>query len=125
MEPELLDSIPKIEDNLETVEETPVEEPYTEGTSESSDAEVEPAELQPKPEESPEELIELVGHPMGGVCPFGVKETFTVYLDESLKRFEHVFPACGSGNSAIKMSMDQLERISKSEAWIDVCKEWQ
>ena len=74
---------------------------------------------------SPEELIELVGHPMGGVCPFGVKETCTVYLDESLKRFEHVFPACGSGNSAIKMNLDQLERISKSKAWIDVCKDWQ
>lgn len=74
---------------------------------------------------NPEELIELVGHPMGGVCPFGVKEECKVYLDQSLKRFEHVFPACGSNNSAIKMNLVQLERVSRSIAWIDVCKEWQ
>ncbi len=74
---------------------------------------------------SPEELIDRVGHPMGGVCPFGIKETCKVYLDTSLKRFEHVFPACGSANSAIKMSLDQLERVSQTIAWIDVCKDWQ
>ncbi len=74
---------------------------------------------------SPEELIADVGHAMGGVCPFGVKEGCQVYLDVSMKRFEHVFPAVGSSNSAIKMDLNTLEKTSQSKAWIDVCKSWE
>ena len=73
---------------------------------------------------SPDEVVELVGHAVGGVCPFGIKEGVAVYLDESLKRFETVFPACGSGNSAIKLSIGELERYSGYTAWVDVCKGW-
>ncbi len=57
-----------------------------------------------------------------GVCPFGVKDGVRVYLDDSLKRFEVVYPAAGSGNSAVKMKLEELERASESAAWIDVCK---
>lgn len=64
----------------------------------------------------------LIGHAVGGVCPFGVKEGVDVYLDRSLKRFETVFPAAGSGNSMIELTMDELKRYSNSKAWIDVCK---
>ena len=71
---------------------------------------------------SPDELVEMVGHAMGGVCPFGVKEGVTVYLDESLKRFETVFPACGSANSAIELTIPELEQYSGYECWVDVCK---
>ena len=71
---------------------------------------------------TPDEAIELVGHAVGGVCPFAVNEGVEVYLDESLKRFETVFPACGSSNSAIELTMDELEKYSDSLAWIDVCK---
>lgn len=71
---------------------------------------------------SPTEVEELIGHAIGGVCPFGIREGVHVYLDESLKRFETVFPACGSSNSAIELSLEELERFSKPEAWIDVCK---
>lgn len=71
---------------------------------------------------SPDELMEMVGHAMGGVCPFGVKEGVTVYLDESLKRFETVFPACGSANSAIELTIPELEQYSGYECWVDVCK---
>jgi len=63
-----------------------------------------------------------VGHPVGGVCPFGINEGIDVYLDESLRRFETVFPAVGSGNSAIELNMEELYRYSKALAWIDVCK---
>ena len=73
---------------------------------------------------SPEEVVELVGHAVGGVCPFGVKEGVKVYLDESLKRFEIVYPACGSANSAVRLSIPELERCSGYEGWIDVCKGW-
>ncbi|MEG1632728.1 MAG: YbaK/EbsC family protein [Oscillospiraceae bacterium] len=69
-----------------------------------------------------EEVLELVGHPVGGVCPFGINDGVDVYLDESLKRFNTVFPAVGSGKSAIELNMDELEKYSKSKAWIDVCK---
>lgn len=72
-----------------------------------------------------EEAVELVGHAVGGVCPFGVKEGVVVYLDESLKRFETVFPACGSANSAIELTIPELEKYSAGTAWIDVCKNWQ
>ncbi|MBQ8878257.1 MAG: YbaK/EbsC family protein [Lachnospiraceae bacterium] len=71
---------------------------------------------------SPEQVTELIGHAIGGVCPFGVNEGVKVYLDESLKRFETVFPACGSGNSAIEMTIPELEKYSGFESWVDVCK---
>ena len=73
---------------------------------------------------TPQEAEELVGHAVGGVCPFAVNEGVTVYLDESLKRFETVFPACGSSNSAIELSIEELEKYSGYVAWIDVCKGW-
>lgn len=73
---------------------------------------------------SPEEVETLVGHAVGGVCPFGIADGVAVYLDESLKRFETVFPACGSGNSAIELSIGELERHSGYTAWVDVCKGW-
>ncbi len=64
----------------------------------------------------------LIGHAVGGVCPFAVNDGVEVYLDESLKRFETVFPACGSSNSAIELTMDELEKYSGYKEWIDVCK---
>ena len=69
-----------------------------------------------------EEVETLIGHAVGGVCPFGVNDGVTVYLDSSLKRFEYVYPACGSSNSAIKLTVEQLESISGYKEWIDVCK---
>jgi prolyl-tRNA editing enzyme YbaK/EbsC (Cys-tRNA(Pro) deacylase) len=72
-----------------------------------------------------EEVERLIGHAVGGVCPFAVNDGVTVYLDESLKRFETVFPACGSSNSAIELSMEELEKYSGFAAWIDVCKGWE
>ena len=74
---------------------------------------------------TPDVAEALVGHAVGGVCPFGVNEGVTVYLDASLKRFQTVFPACGSSNSAIELSIDELEKYSGFVAWIDVCKNWQ
>ena len=71
---------------------------------------------------TPEEAETLVGHAVGGVCPFAVKEGVPVYLDVSLKRFETVYPACGSANSAIELSIPELEKYSGYEAWVDVCK---
>ncbi len=73
---------------------------------------------------APQEAEALVGHAVGGVCPFAVNEGVAVYLDESLRRFDTVFPACGSGNSAIELSIPELERYSNYTAWIDVCKGW-
>ena len=70
-----------------------------------------------------EEVEDLVGHAVGGVCPFAVKVGVEVYLDESLKRFETVFPAAGSSNSMIELSIEELERYSHSLQWVDVCKE--
>ena len=69
-----------------------------------------------------DEVLEMVGHPVGGVCPFGINEGIPVYLDESLKRFVTVFPAVGSGNSAIELNLDELYEYSKALEWIDVCK---
>lgn len=69
-----------------------------------------------------EEAEELIGHAVGGVCPFAVNEGVEVYLDESLKRFETVFPACGSSNSAIELTINELEQYSGYISWIDVCK---
>ena len=74
---------------------------------------------------TPDEAEEMIGHAVGGVCPFGIKEGVTVYLDESLKRFSTVFPACGSSNSAIELSISDLEKYSGYTEWIDVCKNWQ
>lgn len=68
------------------------------------------------------ELTELIGHPAGGVCPFGIKDGVRVYLDESLKRFDTVFPACGSANSAIELTIPELEKYSRFDGWVDVCK---
>jgi len=72
-----------------------------------------------------EEVEPLIGHAVGGVCPFGVNSGVVVYLDESLKRFHTVFPACGSANSAIELTIPELERLSNFTAWVDVCKGWQ
>ena len=74
---------------------------------------------------SPQEAADLVGHAVGGVCPFGVNEGVTTYLDVSLRRFETVFPACGSSNSAIELTLPELEKYSQAKAWIDVCKGWE
>lgn len=71
---------------------------------------------------SPEEAEMLVGHAVGGVCPFGINEGVSVYLDKSLKRFDTVFPACGSSNSAIELSIAELEKYSHFIQWIDVTK---
>ena len=72
-----------------------------------------------------EEVEERIGHDVGGVCPFGINKGVDVYLDESLKRFETVFPACGSSNSAIELTIPDLEKYSNSKDWVDVCKNWQ
>ena len=70
-----------------------------------------------------EEVEPLVGHAVGGVCPFAVKEGVEVYLDVSMKRFETVFPAAGSSNSMIELTIEELEKYSRSRGWVDVCKE--
>lgn len=73
---------------------------------------------------TPEEVESLIGHKVGGVCPFAVNEGVTIYLDKSLKRFETVFPACGNSNSAIELTINELESYSNYFEWIDVCKDW-
>ena len=71
----------------------------------------------------PDEVIEYTGHAIGGVCAFGIeRDDVDVYCDESMKRFETMFPACGSDNSAIELSLDELEKYSKAKGWVDVCK---
>jgi len=67
----------------------------------------------------------LIGHGVGGVCPFGINGGINVYLDISLKRFEIVYPAAGTAASAVELNLDELERASNSLGWIDVCKAWQ
>lgn len=69
-----------------------------------------------------EQVTELIGHAVGGVCPFAVNEGVEVYLDESLKRFETVFPACGSGNSAIELNCDELAAFTPGSEWVNVTK---
>lgn len=69
-----------------------------------------------------EEVNSLIGHDVGGVCPFGIKNGVDVYLDESLKRFNKVYPACGSASSAVELTIEELEDLSASKGWIDVCK---
>lgn len=71
---------------------------------------------------STDEVEELIGHAIGGVCPFGIKENVDVYLDVSLKRFKTVYPACGSSNSAIELTIEELEKYSNYIEWVDVCK---
>lgn len=73
---------------------------------------------------APAETLRLTGHAIGGVCPFALPEGVPVYLDISMKRFETVFPAAGSGSSAIELSCEELERYSAAQAWVDVCKGW-
>ena len=74
---------------------------------------------------APDEVIERIGHAIGGVCPFAVNEGVEVYLDESMKRFVTVFPAAGSSNSAIELTIAEMEAYSGFTAWVDVCKSWQ
>lgn len=74
---------------------------------------------------TPDEVNDFIGHAVGGVCPFGINDGVTVYLDESLKRFEKVYPTCGSSNSAIELTIEELEKYSNYSMWIDVCKGWQ
>lgn len=69
-----------------------------------------------------EEAERLTGHAVGGVCPFAVNDGVEVWLDESLKRFDTVFPACGSASSAIELTLDELEKFSRAKGWTDVCK---
>lgn len=71
---------------------------------------------------SADEVLEQIGHPVGGVCPFGIKTGIPVYLDESLKRFDIVYPAAGTGNSAVKLTIDELYKSSEAVGWVDVCK---
>lgn len=69
-----------------------------------------------------ERVLDTIGHDIGGVCPFAINEGIKVYLDNSLKRFEFIYPACGSSNSAIKLTITELEKYSNYDSWIDVCK---
>jgi prolyl-tRNA editing enzyme YbaK/EbsC (Cys-tRNA(Pro) deacylase) len=71
---------------------------------------------------NPDEALEYTGHAVGGVCPFGLPPGVAVYLDHSLKRFQTVYPACGSGNSAIELTLHELEEYSQSRGWVDVCQ---
>lgn len=70
-----------------------------------------------------EEVVEYTSHPIGGVCPFGLKDNVIIYLDESLKRFTNVYPACGSPNSAIKLTVSELEKYTNYKEWIDVTEQ--
>ena len=72
-----------------------------------------------------DEAQTMIGHAVGGVCPFAINAGVVVYLDVSLKRFQTVFPACGSSNSAIELTIEELEKYSSYAAWIDVCKGWE
>ena len=69
-----------------------------------------------------DQVEELTGHKVGGVCPFGANENVDIYLDESLKRFKVIYPACGSSNSAVKLTISELEKTSNYKKWVDVCK---
>ncbi|MCQ2512708.1 MAG: YbaK/EbsC family protein [Lachnospiraceae bacterium] len=68
-----------------------------------------------------DEVHDLIGHDVGGVCPFGINDGVEVYLDESLKRFDFVYPACGSANSAVKLTIEDLEKVSGYIQWVDIC----
>ena len=71
---------------------------------------------------SAQEALRFTGHAIGGVCPFGLPSQIEVFLDVSMRRFQTVFPACGSGNSAIELTLDDLNKYSRSTEWVDVCK---
>ncbi len=71
---------------------------------------------------TPAQVHDMVGHDVGGVCPFAIHDGVDVFLDETLRRFTTVFPACGSANSAIELTLQELETYSGSKAWVDVCK---
>lgn len=71
---------------------------------------------------SPDQVEEQTGHRVGGVCPFGLANDLYVYLDDSMKRFDFVYPACGSSNSAIKLTTDELFEYANATGWVDVCK---
>ncbi len=73
---------------------------------------------------TPDEVQTMIGHAVGGVCPFALNSGVVSYLDISLKRFQTIFPACGSSNSAIELTIEELEQCSDYAAWIDVCKGW-
>ena len=73
---------------------------------------------------SADQAESLIGHAVGGVCPFGIEPGVEVFLDESLRRFETVWPAAGSSNSAIELTLDELERFSGARGWVDVAKGW-
>ena len=75
---------------------------------------------------TPEEVLEFIGHGIGGVCPFAIRnDKVKVYLDVSMKRFSTMFPAAGSSNSSIELTCDEIERFSNAEKWIDVCKDYE
>lgn len=74
---------------------------------------------------SADEVVEQTGHLIGGVCPFGLANDLDVYLDVSMKRFETLFPACGSTNSAIELTCDEIFEFSSAKEWVDVCKGWE
>lgn len=74
---------------------------------------------------TPEEVIAATGHAVGGVCPFALSDGVEVWLDVSLRRFDTVYPACGSSNSAIPLDCDTLCRVSRARGWVDVCRGWE
>ncbi|WP_102272619.1 YbaK/EbsC family protein [Cytobacillus massiliigabonensis] len=74
---------------------------------------------------SADEVVEQTGHMIGGVCPFGLANDLEIYLDVSMKRFETLFPACGSTNSAIELTCDEIYEFSSAKEWVDVCKGWE
>ena len=71
-----------------------------------------------------DQVEELIGHGVGGGCPFGINEGIPVWLGESLRRFDVVYPAAGTPNSAVELSLEELERASQAQGWVDVCKDW-
>jgi prolyl-tRNA editing enzyme YbaK/EbsC (Cys-tRNA(Pro) deacylase) len=73
---------------------------------------------------TPEDTVRFTGHAVGGVCPFALPDKVKVFLDSSMKRFETMYPACGSSNSAIELTLDELDKISGNLKWVDVCKNW-
>jgi prolyl-tRNA editing enzyme YbaK/EbsC (Cys-tRNA(Pro) deacylase) len=73
---------------------------------------------------SADEVLTNIGYKVGGVCPFGVSDDIDIYLDISLKRFKTVFPACGSTNSAIELTIDEMEKYARNKKWVDVCRGW-
>lgn len=74
---------------------------------------------------TPDEVVELTGHAIGGVCPFAVPESAEIYLDVSLRRFDKIYPAAGSSNSCVELTCPEFEEYAKARAWVDVCKGWQ